>query len=106
MKHKNWMVLLLKEEPQKTYFNLQDAEKIAKKLGIDFTKTKFDLKQFQMGLNTELEHGSKFANTNITYNDPIMTAKIALAHLQEFPDYYTRLRKLENEAIAFWAKNQ
>ena len=35
-------------------------------------------------------------------NDEILTAKIALAHLSEFPDYYTRLNKLEKEAEDFW----
>ena len=60
------------------------------------------LKQFHLGLNVELEHGKRNAFTNVTNNDEILTAKIALAHLSEFPDYYTRLDKLEKEAGAYW----
>ena len=74
--------------------------------GIDFTKEKFDLKQFTKGINVELEHGTKFKNANVTNNDPILTGKIAYAHLLEFPDYYTRLEQLEKEANAYWSKTK
>ena len=97
-------IMQLNEEPQNLSFNTKQVEKIAKKLKINFAKEKFDFNQFAMGVNVELEHGTRYANTNITYNDPVMTGKIALAHLQEFPDYYTRLKKLEDEASAFWSK--
>ena len=36
--------------------------------------------------------------TNVTGDDPITTGKIALAHLNEFPDYYTRLEAMEGQA--------
>ncbi|MBE6051541.1 MAG: hypothetical protein E7214_13070 [Clostridium sp.] len=85
-------------------FTMEDAERIAKELDIDFSKEKFDLLQFEMGLNVELEHGLHDKNTNVTNNDPILTGKIALAHLNEFPDYYTRLKKLEDEAKEYWSK--
>jgi hypothetical protein len=52
-----------------------------------------------MGLNVELEHGSRDHETDVSGNDPIVTGKIALAHLTEFPDYYTRLAVLEREAV-------
>lgn len=83
-------------------FTTDEAIEIANNLGIDFSKEKFDIDQFVMGLNTELEHGRKNNPTNITEDNPILTAKIALAHLSEFPDYYTRLKKLEEEAKAYW----
>ena len=67
-------------------------------------KEKFDLNEFTMGINVELEHGTKFSKANVTNNDPILTGKIALAHLYEFPDYYVRLQKLEDEAKAYWSK--
>ncbi len=51
-----------------------------------------------MGMNVELEHGSRDPSTDVTGNDPLLTGKIALAHLNEFPDYYTRLTAMENEA--------
>jgi hypothetical protein len=51
-----------------------------------------------MGLEVELEHGRRDPATNVTGDDPILTGKIALAHLNEFPDYYTRLGRMEAEA--------
>jgi len=57
-----------------------------------------------MGLEVELEHGARDPETNVTHDDPLLTGKIALAHLNEFPDYYTRLAKMEKEADEFWAK--
>ena len=94
-------------ESNKVSFSKEEAKEIAKLLGIDFSKELFGLDEFTIGVNVELEHGSKFPNTNVTQNDPILTGKIALAHLMEFPDYYTRLKKLENEANAYWkSKNK
>ncbi|MFB7305540.1 DUF5661 family protein [Heyndrickxia sporothermodurans] len=69
-----------------------------------FNKSKFDLDEFWMGVNTELEHGKISIQTNVTGDDPIITGKIALAHLNEFPDYYKRLKVLEEEAKAYWNK--
>jgi hypothetical protein len=83
-------------------FSKEEAAAIALLLGIDFNKSKFDLDEFWMGVNTELEHGKISSQTNVTGDDPIMTGKIALAHLNEFPDYYKRLKVLEEEAKAYW----
>jgi len=87
----------------KKHFSAAEAKKIGKKLGIDWGK--FDIEQFRMGLDVELEHGLRDAHTNVTNDNPLMTGKIALAHLNEFSDYYTRLAKLEKEADEFWGKN-
>ncbi|NCO24582.1 MAG: hypothetical protein GW897_05665 [bacterium] len=87
----------------KKHFNVSEAEKIGKKLGI--TWDKFDLEQFRMGMDVELEHGLRDPATNVTNDDPLTTGKIALAHLTEFPDYYTRLAKMEKEAEDFWNKD-
>lgn len=87
----------------KTKFTPEEAAQIAKALDIDFSKERFDLEQFRMGLDVELEHGLRDPFTNVTSNNPILTGKIALAHLKEFPDYYTRLAKLEDEAKAYWS---
>jgi len=87
----------------KKHFNVSEAEKIGKKLGI--TWDKFDLEQFRMGMDVELEHGLRDPATNVTNDDPLTTGKIALAHLIEFPDYYTRLAKMEKEAEDFWDKD-
>jgi hypothetical protein len=57
-----------------------------------------------MGMEVELEHGLHDPETNVTGNDPLLTGKIAWAHLKEFPDYYTRLKQMEAEADAFWGK--
>lgn len=88
----------------RTGFTKKEAEAIALLLGIDFTKYKFDLDEFWMGVNVELEHGKQFSQTNVTGDDPLLTGKIAWAHLNEFPDYYKRLKILEEEAKAHWNK--
>lgn len=77
-------------------FTTEQARQIGEKLGIDWSR--FDVEQFRMGLNVELEHGLHDPSTNVTGNDPLLTGKIALAHLNEFPDYYTRLDQMEQEA--------
>ena len=82
----------------KKRFTAKEAKEIGEKLGIKWSK--YDVEQFRMGLDVELEHGLVDPHTNVTNDDPIMTGKIALAHLNEFPDYYTRLDKLEKEAEA------
>ena len=79
-----------------THFTLEQAREIGEKLGVDWSK--FDVDQFRIGLDVELEHGTHDPSTNVTDNDPILTGKIALAHLNEFHDYYTRLKKMESEA--------
>ncbi len=83
-------------------FSTSEASEIARRLGIDFKNEKFDLEQFRMGLDVELEHGKRNYLTNVTDNDPILTGKIALAHLLEIPDYYTRLAVLEKEGTEYW----
>jgi len=79
-------------------FTSAEAGAIATELGIDFGALGCDLEQFRLGLGVELEHGLRDPETNVTGDDSIMTGKIALAHLKEFPDYYTRLAVLEREA--------
>ncbi len=82
----------------KKNFTVEEAYEIGNKLAIDWGR--FNINQFCMGLNVELEHGSRDPSTDVTGNDPILTGKIALAHLNEFSDYYTRLEKMEKEAEA------
>ena len=80
----------------KKRFTRDEAKQIGESLGIDWSK--FDIEQYRMGLDVELEHGLIDPHTNVTNDDPIMTGKIALAHLNEFPDYYTRLEEMEEAA--------
>ena len=80
----------------KKHFTREETKQIGESLGIDWSK--FDIEQYRMGLDVELEHGLIDPHTNVTNDDPIMTGKIALAHLNEFSDYYTRLDKMEKEA--------
>jgi hypothetical protein len=77
------------------------AEQVGFALGLEWTKV--DLEQFRRGLEVELEHGSRDPETNVTNDNLTLTGKIAWAHLKEFPDYYSRLDRLEAEAKAFWA---
>ena len=90
-------------EPKKS-FTTEEAKKIAEQLEIDWSK--FDVEQFRMGMDVELEHGLIDHHTNVTNDDPLTTGKIALAHLNEFPDYYTRLEKMEKEGELYWEKNK
>lgn len=80
----------------KKLFATEEAKRIGEALGIDWSK--FDVAQYRMGLDVELEHGLVDPHINVTNDDPLITGKIALAHLNEFPDYYTRLEKMEREA--------
>lgn len=82
----------------KKHFTAEEAKKVGEALGIDWSQ--FDVEQFRMGMDVELEHGLVDPHTNVTNDDPIMTGKIALAHLNEFADYYIRLDKMEAEAEA------
>jgi len=86
----------------KKNFSTKEAEIIGETLGIKWDK--FDAEQFRMGLDVELEHGTRTKLTNVTDDDPLQTGKIAYAHLLEFPDYYDRLGKLEKDADAYWKK--
>jgi uncharacterized protein DUF5661 len=79
-------------------FTLADAQAIGSELGIDWSTAPFDAEQFRLGMNVELEHGSHDPETDVTHDDPLTTGKIALAHLREFADYYTRLGRMEDEA--------
>ena len=88
----------------KQLFALDQAKTIGEQLGIRWDK--FDVEQFCAGLGVELEHGIVNPRTNVTNDDPLTTGKIALAHLTEFPDYYTRLAKMEAEAKRFWGSRK
>ncbi|HEY8647311.1 MAG TPA: DUF5661 family protein [Gaiellaceae bacterium] len=79
-------------------FSTDDARQIGEQIGIDWAAAAFDVEQFQRGLNVELEHGLHDLLTNVTDDDPLVTGKIALAHLHEFSDYYTRLEQMEEQA--------
>ena len=79
-------------------FTTDEARRIGEEIGIEWASSPFDVEQFRMGMDVELEHGLHDLQTNVTGSDPIVTGKIALAHLKEFPDYYTRLDRMEQEA--------
>jgi len=84
----------------RTRFETDEAFTAAQELGIDFSKEPFDLEELRMGMDVELEHGRRDPATDVTEDDPVMTAKIALAHLREMPDYYERLAEMEATAEA------
>jgi len=84
----------------KRNFTQQDVTRIGETLGINWEEIRVE--EFWAGLSVELEHGARDPETNVTNDDEIQTGKIALAHLREFPDYYTRLAKMEQEAEAYW----
>ena len=82
----------------KAHFSIEQARQIGAEIGIDWDSARFDVEQFRAGMDVELEHGLHDETTNVTDDDPHVTGKIALAHLNEFPDYYTRLERMEQEA--------
>lgn len=79
-------------------FTMDDARMALDRLGLDLESEKITLEALTAGMNVELEHGSRFPDLNVSGDDPIVSAKIALAHLREFPDYYERLVRMEAEA--------
>jgi len=80
----------------------EEARRVGDAIGVDWER--FDLEQFRAGMDVEFEHGSHDPQTNVTDDDPIVTGKIALAHMKEFPDYYERLERMEAEAEHDWAE--
>jgi hypothetical protein len=74
----------------------EEARMVGLTLGIDWSRV--DLEQFRRGLEVELEHGAHDPETNVTNDDLAITGKIALAHLKEIKDYYTRLDRMEADA--------
>jgi DNA-directed RNA polymerase alpha subunit len=85
-------------------FTVEEARHIGEEIGIDWGSSPFDVEQFRAGMDVELEHGLHDPATNVTDDDPQVTAKIARAHLNEFPDYYTRLERMEEEAKRDWSE--
>lgn len=81
-------------------FSADEADRIGSALGVSWDEV--ELEEFRRGLEVELEHGTRFAETNVTNDDLSLTGKIAWAHLKEFADYYTRLDRMEAEAEAYW----
>ena len=79
-------------------FTADEARRVGEEIGIDWASAPFDIEQFRTGMDVELEHGLHDQLTDVTQDDPLVTGKIALAHLNEFPDYYTRLQRMEEEA--------
>ena len=85
----------------KRQFSPDEARAIGDRLGVDWGDT--PVEEFRMGLAVELEHGAHDPETDVTHDGLLLTGKIAWAHLKEFPDYYTRLAEMEEEAEEFWA---
>ena len=81
-----------------TRFSTSDAQRIGSEIGIDWDAIPFDIEQFRLGLEVELEHGSHDVETDVTHDDPLLTGRIAWAHLKELPDYYTLLAVMEADA--------
>ena len=83
-------------------FTTEEARRYGEEIGIDWGSALFGVEEFRAGMTVELEHGLHDMLTNVSDDDPHVTAKIALAHLNEFPDYYTRLERMEEEAKRDW----
>lgn len=90
----------------KKVVSISDAEAVAASIGIQWGTARFQIEDFRDGMEVEFEHGARDPQTNVTNDDPLITGKIAWAHLKEYPDYYKRLKNLESEAEQFWSKNR
>ncbi len=89
---------------EKRYYTQEQVKVVGEQLGVDWSR--FDVEQFRKGMDIEMEHGLVDPDTNVSNDDPVTTGKIALAHLNEFPDYYDRLEEMEEEAEKFWEKKE
>lgn len=83
-------------------FTTEDASAALAAAGIDISAEQYGLEDVRDGMNVELEHGTRFPDLDVSGDDPVVTLKIALAHLREFPDYYERLEVMESEGEAAW----
>ena len=83
---------------------IEEARRVGDAIGVDWNR--FSLEQFRTGMDVEFEHGSHDPQTDVTHDDPIVTGKIALAHMKEYPDYYERLERMETEAERDWASRR
>lgn len=81
-----------------TAFTEVEARAVASRIGLDLDAAPFDVESFRRGMEVELEHGSHDPETDVTHDDPLITGKIAWAHLKELPDYYERLDAMERDA--------
>jgi hypothetical protein len=81
-----------------THLSADDARRVGAEIGIDWDSAPFDIEQFRQGMEVQLEHDLHDPATNATNDDPVLTGKIALAHLNEFLDYYSRLERMEEQA--------
>jgi hypothetical protein len=88
----------------KRRISAEEARQVGTSLGINWKS--IELEQFRRGLEVELEHGARDPETDVTHDDLNLTGKIAWAHLKEFPDYYTRLDKLEADADTYWTSRR
>ena len=84
--------------------SIEEARRVGDEIGVDWRR--FDLERFRAGMDVEYEHGSHDPQTDVTHDDPIVTGKIALAHMKEFPDYYERLERMEAEAEREWSSRR
>jgi hypothetical protein len=86
---------------EKRQTTIEEAQRVGNEIGVDWSR--FDVEQLRLGMDVEFEHGSRDPQTDVTGDDPIVTGKIALAHMKEFPDYYERLERMERDAEREWA---
>ena len=90
----------------RTSVSAEEAAVVLEALHVDLATVPWDLEQFRMGMEEELAHGRADPDTNVTDDDLVLTGKIALAHLVEIPDYYTRLAAMEAEAFEEQERNR
>jgi len=96
---KTWVVANRGRRPSVPY---KTAKFIGEQIGINWSTSRFPVEEFARGMIVEMEHGKINLSTNVTNDDVLLTGKIAWAHLNELPDYYTRLDRMEEEGSRYW----
>ena len=67
-------------------FTSDQVAAVAEIIGVDLVSEGIEIDALRRGMDVELEHGRRDPRTNVTDDDPILTGKIALAHLKELQD--------------------
>jgi hypothetical protein len=81
-----------------------DAKRIGEALHLDWDHV--DLEQFRQELMGKQTQEIGDPETALTHDGVLQTGQVVLAHMEEFPDYFSRLEKLRAEADDYRARSR
>ncbi len=82
----------------------EEARRIGDALHIDWDQV--GLEQFRRDLMGARKQSASDPEIDPAYDGVLLSGKIVLAHMQEFPDYFNRLQKLKAEADEYQSKSR